>query len=384
MITALYITVLIGATVFIYRFKIAKQKENAFLYAVNDIGETASQSYLNKDYLVAASLYHDLSLLAYDKHSLAFSRAYEARCYYMAGMSNEDASLRNAYIHKAHDICKEIYSSCKGDPYYYYALSILSHCCEGMGYKYDKQEWVEIIKILEGVAEKDQSGKINSVLGNNTSKVHDVMSTVYLSLANYYGDAPYEDLPEVDLESREKKVAEYLHGFGEHRSVNSDGMISVKVDAWAIAADAELELAAYLSNEEIIGRIQEIIDECEGYLSEFSYSRSNEYTYVLLNKVIGRGYGMISLYYDYIFEDDEQSKTYNAKSYRRLCPLLYIETNDSDVIKEQVLASLYICLTELCSRDDLSQIMRIFNAYFQSSSAHNSSPQEFCMLNYSY
>lgn len=72
-IAALCITVLIGATVFIHHFIIAKQHENAFLYAVNDIGETASQSYRNKDYLVAASLYHDSSLLAYDKHSLAFS-----------------------------------------------------------------------------------------------------------------------------------------------------------------------------------------------------------------------------------------------------------------------------------------------------------------------
>lgn len=317
--------------------------------------DLANEALYNGDYLTAAKYYHEIAVVCVDKENYATTRCYEGICYLEEAIRSSEDSIKNNMLTRSYQVLSEIYDPDYADTrYYYFALSKISEIYEIRGYSYDREDWVQLISLLDSFAELDQEQVFHNFFYDQTHFYNDVMTVVYSALASYYSYIDYDGIPSIFFKDYNEKIQKYLSALIELKIGES---IDISSDAYLIArsANALIHGAMYLEDtSDAIASIEDAIALCNNYLDTFQLTSENIYAYSTLKHFIGKGYSAL-----YFYEDKNGNKQDDLlqMAYITIQPLLDINSSDPNVIQEISTATFYMLTSQKCSETDINKII---------------------------
>lgn len=369
-LVAIFTLIIAGLTLYITIFpvkpqsQIKKECENFVLE-----GEYAIK---NKEFLEAASYFHQAFLIAYDTDSETYTLHREGGCYMLYGMEENN----KYYLERALIIFENIVTTPKYEDTKGYQEAIIDLCAlyGFLGYDWQDEKWRSIVQQLETMITFD-----------NLEKVSDEDMTTLISIAKnlslYYKNVLSSNSNILLLdENYQQKIIYYLKAvtqlelkYNEYLGVNvydEDLLISIYNMTHFMITDA-----FFNSRDNMIEILEEARDLCQNAILTIDIEARNMFQldmYIKLKTNIGKSY-----YFTSLISESPNKEDYMLKAYQELIPLFY--WSDYEVSESIMNASNYILFTELCTENDIQLILNRLSTYLQIAQENNDIPAQIKM-----
>lgn len=369
-LVAIFTLIITGLTLYITIFpvkpqsQIKKECENFVLE-----GEYAIK---NKEFLEAASYFHQAFLIAYDTDSETYTLHREGGCYMLYGMEENN----KYYLERALIIFENIVTTPKYEDTKGYQEAIIDLCAlyGFLGYDWQDEKWRSIVQQLETMITFD-----------NLEKVSDEDMTTLISIAKnlslYYKNVLSSNSNILLLdENYQQKIIYYLKAvtqlelkYNEYLGVNvydEDLLISIYNMTHFMITDA-----FFNSRDNMIEILEEARDLCQNAILTIDIEARNMFQldmYIKLKTNIGKSY-----YFTSLISESPNKEDYMLKAYQELIPLFY--WSDYEVSESIMNASNYILFTELCTENDIQLILNRLSTYLQIAQENNDIPAQIKM-----
>lgn len=323
----------------------------------------------NKEFLEAASYYHQASLIAYDTPSETYSLHHEGSCYMFYGIAKND----KYYLKRTLMIYENIVNTSEYENTRGYQETIIDLCALYgiLDYDWQDENWCSVVEQLENMFNFDN---IESIPDEDIT----TLISVAASLSLYYKAMLSGNFNILMLdENSQQKIIHYLKAanqleikYNEYRGVkvyDEDLLISTYnlthyliTNAFINPKDNKLEI------------LEEARTLCQDAILTLDLETNNMLQldmYIKLKTNIGKSY-----YFSSLASESPDKEDYMLKAYQELIPLFYWD--DYEVNGSLMYTSCYILWTGLCTENDIQMIMNRLSSHLQTVQENNDIPMQ--------
>lgn len=323
----------------------------------------------NKEYLDAASYYHQASLIAFDIPSETFSLHREGSCYMLYGIAKKD----KYYLKRTLMIFENIVNTSEYENTRGYQEAIIDLCSLYgiLGYDWQDENWCSIVEQLENIFTFDN-------IENIPDEDITTLISVAASLSLYYKTMLSSDINILLLdEDSQQKIIHYFKAANQ-LEMKYNEYCGVKV------YDEDFLISTYNMTHYIITNAftnpkdnkLEILEEartlCQDAILTLDLEANNMLQldmYIKLKTNIGKSY-----YFSSLASKSPDKEDYMLKAYQELIPLFY--WNDYEVNESLMYTSCYILCTGLCTENDIQMIANRLSSHLQAAQENNDIPMQ--------
>lgn len=304
----------------------------------------------NFNFINAAELYYDASQISYNTATYLDSKFRIATCYYLYAVMNDlpEYYQNAAAIYKSIINTKEYRNHVR----YIDSLCVLADIHIMTEDQWDNSSLKDIIRELESTLTREPYNKYYS---EELSLKLNVLNT----LALYYDYAMKSDYLNTVNPWMLQKVLDYSSNFSEVYKQTIESKYSVSVfdfETYNIERLTDSMLNYSMFSENPVEYCEDIIYICEAEIERIGVSKLPISNLVKLKRNISLAHIYISLY------DAENKMEELQQAYNELKDFIGVEyCTENQNIRKEIISSYYcLILTEMCSEEDLKEIIRLF------------------------
>lgn len=337
-----FLALMLIALIIIFSISSTNKKQNDFESKINE----AQFKLKNFEFIDAAELYSDASLISYNSETFLESKYHVAVCYFLYAATNDSLE----YYQNAAEIYKSIINTKEYQNHVRYvdSLSDLASIHLMTEDSWDDSNWRDIIWKLESTLTKEP---YKTYYSEEASLKLKVMNT----LATYYDYAMASSHSNFGNLGMIQKVLDYGSGFCDvYKQVIATkySISTFDFDTYYVYRMSKAMLSYVIFSENPTEYCEDIVSMCKTEIERVGISKLPINTLIALKRNISIACIFVSAY----DKDNEEENLQQA--YNELKPFIGIENQD---LREELLPT-YSCLiqTKMCSEEDLKVIIDVF------------------------
>lgn len=323
----------------------------------------------NKEFLEAASYYHQASLIAYDTSSETYSLHREGSCYMIYGIAEND----KYYLKRTLMIFKNIVNTSEYENTRGYQEAIIDLCSlyAILGYDWQDKNWCSVVEQLENMFNFDN-------IENIPDEDMTTLISVAASLSLYYKTMLSSNIDILLFdEYSQQKIIHYLKAANQlELKYNEDHGVKVYDEALLISTynmtHYVITNAFFNPKDNMLEILEETRTLCQDAILTLDLESDNMLQldmYIKLKTNIGKSY-----YFSSLASESPDKEDYMLKAYQELIPLFYWD--DYEVNESLMNTSCYILWTRLCTENDIQMIMNRLSSHLQTVQEKNDIPTQ--------